>query len=613
MGRVFFVTFIDDFSRKVFVRVIKKKSDVYQCFLDYKTLVENQTGKKIKILRSDNGGEFCGNVFENFLKANGIIHQRSAPYTPQQNGLAERFNRTIMEKVRCMLFDANLSKNFWGEAVAAACKTINMIPNSSNKSKSPDEIWFNKDVDTSILRVFGCKAMVHVPNEKRTKLDSKSTECFFVGYSDESKAYRLYNRTTRRVIISRDVVFLEDNNIEVNDEFHDSNPFISVYEESEGIFVPNERDADENENDATIVDNQAAGGSNVSNIRDKFRNNIELEGEVNLDNSIIYLDSTGSADETSMYESMNNSVIGDPNFDPANVTTNSTDSEDQDDENTSRAQTRSGVRNPGQFNLLNQNNAHIAFVTGEPTTVDEALLCDNANKWILAMKEEHTSLIENKTWTLVNLPAGKKAIRCKWVFKQKSDENGNVTRHKARLVAKGCSQKPGIDFNEIFSPVVRYTSIRYLFSIAAQYDLLVYQMDAVTAFLQGDLYEEVYMQQPEYFDDASGKVCLLKKSIYGLKQASRMWNIKLHNVLISGGYTQSKVDPCIYFKIQGVKKLFVAIYVDDVLYFTNANELKKDLSITLMSNFKMKDLGLARYCVGIRITRNKTTGEFFLD
>lgn len=125
----------------------------------------------------------------------------------------------------------------------------------------------------------------------------------------------------------------------------------------------------------------------------------------------------------------------------------------------------------------------------------------------------------------------KKPIKCKLVYKKKTDALGNVQRYKARLVAKGYSQREGVDYTEINSPVVRYASIRYLISLAAQYELQIYQMDAITAFLQGDLQEEIYMDQPDRFNDGSGKVCILKKSIYGLKQASRVWNSKLRIII----------------------------------------------------------------------------------
>lgn len=161
---------------------------------------------------------------------------------------------------------------------------------------------------------------------------------------------------------------------------------------------------------------------------------------------------------------------------------------------------------------------------------EEALSSTDAGEWRKAMDEEYNSLMENETWKLIDLPAGKKALPCKWVFKTKTDQQGNIIRYKARLVIKGNAQKRGTDDQEVYSPVVRYTSIRYLFALAAQHGLQVHQMDAVSAFLQGKIDTDIYMLQPERY--AKGKqVCCLLKSIYGLRQASRLWNTKLSEVL----------------------------------------------------------------------------------
>lgn len=175
--------------------------------------------------------------------------------------------------------------------------------------------------------------------------------------------------------------------------------------------------------------------------------------------------------------------------------------------------------NDEKLNTITKNE-HICVdgIEPDPLTVDEALNGSNAEEWLHAMESEYSSLIENNTWSLCDLQAVKKAINCKWVFKSETDNNGNIVRFKARLVAKGCSQRKGIDYDETYSHVVRYTSIRYLFALVAQYDLKIWQLDAVTAFLQGDLEDTICMKQPEKFDDGTGHVCMLKKSIYGLNK-----------------------------------------------------------------------------------------------
>lgn len=245
----------------------------------------------------------------------------------------------------------------------------------------------------------------------------------------------------------------------------------------------------------------------------------------------------------------------------------------------------------------------------EPTTVREALNGDDRENWKSAMHDEYHSLIDNQTWKLVDLPRGCKPINNKWVFKRKTNSKGETIRYKARLVAKGCSQREGIDFVETYSPAVRYTSIRLLIAMAVKLNLKIEQMDAVTAFLHGDVHETIYMRQPEMFDDESGKVCQLSKALYGLKQASRQWNIKLNEVLLRAGYKRCKKDACIYVHRNGESMVIVAVYVDDLLIFFNRTAWKDQLKSTLTKHFKMKELGQASNILGINIEIDRANGS----
>lgn len=209
-GKRYFISFIDHFSHHTRTFAIRYKNEAFEKFKEYKAWAENQTGRTIRKFRTDGGLEYCCSEFESFLRKHGIVHQKTAPHTTQQNGVAERFNRTIGEKMQCMMSDAGLSRHFWAEAMSTAVYIINRIPCRSSGTKTPEELWTNVRPDLSTLRVFGCDAMVHVPKVNRRKLDDKSIAYTFLGYHEGSKAYRLYNKATKKIIVSRDVVFIEN-------------------------------------------------------------------------------------------------------------------------------------------------------------------------------------------------------------------------------------------------------------------------------------------------------------------------------------------------------------------------------------------------------------------
>lgn len=223
------------------------------------------------------------------------------------------------------------------------------------------------------------------------------------------------------------------------------------------------------------------------------------------------------------------------------------------------------------------------------------------------MIAEYKALVKNGTWELKDLPSGRQAIKSKWVFNIKLDKEGNIARYKSRLVAKGCSQRFGIDYTETFSPVVRYSSLRVLFALSVENNLHLHQMDVASAYLNGTLNEEVYMLQPEMFEEKNNprKVCKLKKALYGLKQAGREWNSKLDQVLKRIGFKPCNSDTCVYIMNSSKSINIIAVYVDDILLacsdYTNLNKFKQQIS----DQFEIVDKGPVDYFLGMEITRNK--------
>ena len=243
----------------------------------------------------------------------------------------------------------------------------------------------------------------------------------------------------------------------------------------------------------------------------------------------------------------------------------------------------------------------------EPATYSEAMVGSDSESWLGAMRSELKSMDENQVWNLVVLPNGARPVECKWVFKKKTDMDGNVSIYNARLVAKGFRQVQGVDYEETFSPVAMLKSVRIMLAIAAYFDYEIWQMDVKTAFLNGNLTEDVYMIQPEGFVDPANadKVCKLQKSIYGLKQAFRSWNIRFDEVVKSFGFIKSDYESCLYKKFSGSKVNFLILYVDDILLIGNDVEMLQETKESLERSFSMKDLGEAAYILGIRIYRDR--------
>ena len=556
-GALYFVTFIDDHSRKVWAFALKSKDQVLDAFKEFHVNVERETGRKLKCVRSDNGGEYRG-PFENYCRFHGIRLEKTVPKTPQQNGVAERMNRTIEERIRCMLSHAKLPKSFWGEAMRTTVDLINLSPSVPLQGDVPERVWRGKDISYNHLRVFGCKAFVHIPKDERSKLDNKAKACIFLGYGHEEFGYRLWDPVNKKIIRSRDVVFLEDQLFDDGDNIE--KPETSVYIPWSLGPVPSPVVHDDHGGDE-----QEDSGENTS-------------------------DDTPTVDDAEPTEQAPPPPVEIPL------------------RRSTRERQPSTRYPPHEYVMLTDG--------GELETYQEAILHENKNEWVKAMLEEMRSLLENHTYDLVKLPKEKKALKNKWVYKLKTENNSSQQRYKARLVVKGFSQKKGIDFEEIFSPVVKMSSIRVVLGLAARLNLEVEQLDVKTAFLHGDLEEEIYMEQPEGFK-VKGKenlVCKLRKSLYGLKQAPRQWYKKFDSFMMSQGYDRTTSDHCVFMKkFSDDDFIILLLYVDDMLIVGHdvgkIEKLKRELS----KSFAMKDLGSVKQILGMKILRDRKKRKIWLS
>ena len=581
-GAKYFVTFIDDFSRKTFVYFMQQKSEVFSKFKIFKALVEKQTGLDIQKLRSDNGGEYTSKAFTKFCEHHGIERQFSTPYTPQQNGVAERKNRTLFESARCMLQHKQLSNAFWAEAINTATYVLNRAPTTAVEGKTPEEVWSGTKPSVQHLRVFGCDAYAHVPDEKRTKLDSKSRKCIFLGYVEGTKCYRLYDTENGSIIKSRDVKFVECENIKQTEgmlQVPIDEP-LEIVVKSESLDSTSDSESESDDTVGDLLQNPPIVGSS-SSIR-------EIQSQAR---------ALGRRRATTTTPPV-------PILPPPMLT-----------RSRARELAKSQVIDestvawiPSKSVISSACMAHAFHTsTDEPITVTEAMGRDDTWKWKEAMDSEYQSLIDNKTWTLTPLPIGRKSIGCKWIFKIKYNADGSVERYKARVVAKGYAQKEGIDYNETFAPVAKMTSIRTLLALAAIEDLEVHQMDVKTAFLNGDLEEEIYMDQPEGYASKGQEslVCKLSKTLYGLKQSPRAWYKKIDEYFASQGLKKSHADPNIYVLRITNGFIIIALYVDDLIIVCNNTELLLKTKSHLATRFEMKDLEEIHYILGMQITRDR--------
>ena len=430
--------------------------NVLEVFIDE---VERQLDKKVKVVRSDRGGEFygkfdesgqCPGPFAKLLESRGICAQYTMPGTPQQNGVAERRNRTLIEMVRSMLSNCSLPLSLWIYALRTATYVLNRVP-SKAVPKTPYELWTGRKPSLRHLRVWGCPAEVRLYNPHEKKLDSRTVSGFFIGYPEKSKGYTFYcpNHSTR-IVDSGNARFIENG-------------------ETSGSGEPRKVDINEIQ--------------------------VEVPSPVVPPEVVVPIVASDS-----------NDTIGQHNDEPILLAENTVDehviiqeenSEPQIPLRRSGRERRSAISN--DYVVYTIENECDLSMDDDPISFKMAMESDNSEEWFDASKEEMKSMDDNHVWDLVELPDGFKTIGCKWVYKTKRDSNGKPERRKSRLVAKGFTQKDDIDYKETFSPVSKKDSLRIVLALVAHYHLELHQMDVKTAFLNGDLEEEVYMDQPEGF------------------------------------------------------------------------------------------------------------------
>ena len=583
------LTITDELSRKVWIFIIKYKSDVTDKIIQWHKYVTTQTNMKLCEFHTDGGTEYKSNKLQDYFKQHGIEHTFTTKGTPQHNGIAERINRTLFEMTRSLLMHAKLPVYFWEFAILTAVYLRNKCITTVNKTKTPDEIFSGKKPYIKHLKVFGCDAYMHI--QKTKKLDKQSIKCIFIGYSTQNMAYKLYNIETRRIEISRDVIFNET-------QFTAAQSLPS-------------KDDNKNQFDISYMFNydkleKEFFGQPVQE-NERISRYVNEHDEKQIDEDNTHLEHEHEDETEHKYDGQNTNMQSQVNEHKQEVPA----------VNSNQQRLRRHIQPPKRYNNYVHVDDIIMFMSDEPTTYEEAMTGGESKEWKNAMDEEMKALQQNNTWTLCKLPADKSLVQGKWVYKKKLNEKGEVVRYKARWVAKGYSQVYGQDYHETFAPVVKYKSLRIILTLATLYDMDIHQMDVQTAFLNATMKEDVYMTQPEgYGNKHDDMVCKLNKTLYGTKQAPHEWNNEITSFMLSLKFIQCKTDLCVFIKfLSNNNKIIITIFVDDLIIAYNKEAEKEWLSIKhmLMNKYMMKDIGECTWILGMNVQRDKTNKTLTLN
>ena len=526
-GNRYIASFIDSKTRYISSFLLSTKDTLFQAFKDFIRVEENISNNTLKRIHSDNGGEYKNTALGDFLKERGVKVTFSSAYAHEQNGIAERFNRTLFNKVRALLIDSKSPGFLWGEAAEAVVYLYNRTPHSSLVFKTPFEARFGRKPDISNIRIWGSRVYRkdYTPD---SKLSPRAKLGVLIGFG--SNSWKIFDLETRRTTWSRDCAILE----------------------------------------APIQDPRASIADQPSS-----NSNIQLESE----NSENYLN-----DEE-------NSQLGTQkggNLEPVSVPL----------EKSIEIRIPEATIDKSDYIVYEEV---LYTAEGEPESYLEAINSQDSQKWLESMKIELDELLDQNVWDLVEKPENRQVLKGRWVYRKKTNAQGETTRFKSRWVCKGFQQKYGLDYLDTWANTIRPSIYRALFGIASSLGLFIYQWDIKLAFIHSPIDEVIYVEQPTGFSQNNGLVCKLNKALYGLKQAPRAWQQFLSKVLVKLGFKNlSDIDPSLY--IRG--SIIIGTHVDDLLVLLKNSQEAVFLRKELERELQVQDLGEISYYLGIEVLRN---------
>lgn len=568
-GFKYYITFLDDFSKELQVKLLRNRKGLYKVLKELIELSENQADTKVKRIHADN--EFKSKEIETLFTNKGILITYSSPYSHEQNGGAERINRTLFNKVRALLIASNLPKFLWGEALLATVYIYNRTPNSSIDYKTPYELKTGTKPDISNIRTWGSLTYKKEPKELLSKLDNRASPYYLIGYG--SNQYKLLDISNYTTVYARDVKILEGNFYNKDDPNTEVLEIIEK-EDLEDLETNNNKTKELETDSPNLIDynkvprERAPSPQVVIESKKQYINSSKNLEDLNLDYSYEEKRDPNSLDYKEVYNQLLEEAL------------------------ISRGE--------------------------EPNSFKDVLSLESPEKenYLEAMKVEVSTLNKLNTWKLVPRPNNPKLVlKGRWVLTKKFKANGTLDKYKARWVVKGFLQVYGVNYNETFASTSKPNTIRLLLYIATNLGWEIYSWDIKSAFPNAPIDSTIYVEQPIGFIDKnkpSNYVCLLNKALYGLKQSARQWQLYLATILAKFGFINLVTDTAVFYSKD--KPIILVIHVDDILVFAEKksyiDELYKDLSAT---NLEVSNLGELKEFLGIQINRNKDKKELVIS
>ncbi|GJT54267.1 putative ribonuclease H-like domain-containing protein [Tanacetum coccineum] len=626
MKKMYCLVVTDDFSRFSWVFFLATKDETSEILKTFIIGIENLIDLKVKVIRCDNGTEFKNMVMNQFCEMKGIKREFNVARTPQQNGVAKRKNKTLIEVARTMLADSKLPTTFWAEAVNIACYVQNRV-----LVIKPHNNFLGRKPSLSFIRPFGCPVTILNTIDRLGKFDGKTDEGSLSDTLPFSKAFQEYS--TGRTMIDALTNSMNYKQVVAGNQSNGNAdpPFSSSSKDSPNAgFKPS---GEEEKKDVEDLDNESENptegkDSKVPSIEEP-RINQEKDDYINSTNNINTASNGNNTNNVNVVSSTVNAAGAEVNaVDPKTSIElpnypNMPELEDivysDDDEYVGAEADMNNLDAFMPVSPIPTTRIHkdrpvdqiIGDLNSAPQTRRMTKNLKEHGLFSLKLQDELLQFKLQKVWTLVDLPNGKRAIGTKWVYRNKKDERGIVIKNKARLVAQGYTQEEGIDYDEVFAPVARIEAIRLFLAYASFKDFVVYHMDVKNAFLYGKIEEEVYVCQPPELEDPNfpDRVYKVEKALYGLHQAPRAWYETLSTYLLENRFQRGHIDKTLFIKRDQGDILIVQVYVDDIIFGSTKKKLCTEFENMMHKKFQMSYMGELTFFLGLQV-KQKEDGIF---